>query len=115
MYVFGLLQWLSSEEFTCNARDAGDMGLIPEWGRSLGGGHGNPLQHSGLENSMDRGTWQAGVLRPWDHKETQLSAFHFHFHTHVFTLKRLRKIYYIYVHICPCKHIIYIYIINIYI
>ena len=57
MYVFGLLQWLSSEEFTCNARDAGDMGLIPEWGRSLGGGHGNPLQHSGLEKSMDRGTW----------------------------------------------------------
>jgi len=36
-----------------------DMGLIPESGRFLGGGHGNPLQYSCLENPMDRGTWQA--------------------------------------------------------
>ena len=38
----------------CNARDAGN-GLVPVWGRSPGGGHGNPLQYSCLENSMDRG------------------------------------------------------------
>ena len=37
------------------------MGLIPEWGRSLGGGHGNPLQFSCLENSMDREAWRATV------------------------------------------------------
>ena len=37
--------------------NAGDVNLIPESGRSPGGGNGNPLQYSCLENSMDRGTW----------------------------------------------------------
>ena len=35
--------------------DAGDTGLIPELGRSPGGGNSNPLQYSCLENSTDRG------------------------------------------------------------
>ena len=35
----------------------GDLGSIPGWGRSPGEGDGNPLQYSGLENSMDRGVW----------------------------------------------------------
>ena len=39
----------------------GDVGLIPELGRSPGGGNGNPLQYSCMENSMDRGAWQATV------------------------------------------------------
>ena len=43
--------------------NAGDMGSIPGWGRSSGGGNGNPLQYSCLENPMDRGAWQATVLR----------------------------------------------------
>ena len=43
-----------------NARDAV---LIPESGRSSGGGHGNPLQYSCLENPMDRGDRQATVHR----------------------------------------------------
>ena len=43
----GLPQWLSGKESTCNA---GDVGLIPESGRSPGGRHGNPLQYSCLEN-----------------------------------------------------------------
>ena len=38
-----------------NARDIRDVGLIPGFGRSPRGGHGNPLQYSCLENSMDRG------------------------------------------------------------
>ena len=46
-----------------NAGDLRDMGLIPGSGRSLGGGHGNPLQYSFLENSMDRGAWRATVQR----------------------------------------------------
>jgi len=46
-----------------NAGDIRDMGSIPEWGRSLGGGHDNPLQCSCLENPMDRGAWQATVHR----------------------------------------------------
>ena len=41
------------------AGDIRDMGSIPESGRSPGGGHGNPLQYSCLENSMDRGAWWA--------------------------------------------------------
>ena len=41
--------------------NAGDSGLIPVSGRSYGGGHGNPLQYSCLENPMDRGAWQATV------------------------------------------------------
>ena len=36
--------------------------LIPGSGRSPGGGNGNPLQYSCLDNSMYRGTWQAAVL-----------------------------------------------------
>ena len=40
-----------------------DMGLIPGSGRSLGVGNSNPLQYSCLENSMDRGAWQATVHR----------------------------------------------------
>ena len=38
-----------------NAGDIRDVGLIPGSGRSPGGEHGNPLQHSCLENPMDRG------------------------------------------------------------
>ena len=37
--------------------NAGDAGLIPESGRSSGGGNGKLLQYSCLENSMDRGAW----------------------------------------------------------
>ena len=43
--------------------NAGDPSLIPGWGRSPGGGNGNPLQYSCLENPMDRGTWRARVHR----------------------------------------------------
>ena len=42
-----------------NAGDIRDSGLIPGLGGYPGGGHGNPLQYSCLENPMDRGTWQA--------------------------------------------------------
>ena len=43
--------------------DIRDTGSIPELGRSPGGGHGNPLQYSCLENALDRGAWQATVHR----------------------------------------------------
>ena len=46
-----------------NAGDEGDGGSIPGWGRSPERGHGNPLQHSCLENAMDRGTWWATLHR----------------------------------------------------
>ena len=41
--------------------DIRDGGSIPGSGRSPGGGHGNPLWYSCLENSMDRGTWWTTV------------------------------------------------------
>ena len=40
-----------------NVGDTGDVGSIPGSGRSPGGGNGNLLQYSCLENSMDRGAW----------------------------------------------------------
>ena len=57
------------------ARSAGDLGSIPGLGRSPGGGHGNPLQYSCLENPVDRGAWRAtvhGIAKSW----TRLSYFH---------------------------------------
>ena len=54
----GLPGELSGKESNCQA---GDMGSIPGWGRVSGEGNGNPLQYSGLENSMDRGAWKATV------------------------------------------------------
>ena len=44
-----------------NAGDERDTGSIPGSGRCPGGGHGNLLQYSCLENPMDRGAWQAAV------------------------------------------------------
>ena len=46
-----------------NTRDLRNSGWIPGLGRSLGAGHGNPLQYSCLENSMDRKAWWATVYR----------------------------------------------------
>ena len=44
-----------------NAGDIRDTSLIPGWGRSPGGGNGNPVQYSCLENPMDIGAWRAAV------------------------------------------------------
>ena len=44
-----------------NAEDIKDADYVPGSGRSPGGGHGNPLQCSCLENPLDRGAWQATV------------------------------------------------------
>ena len=74
---YGLPRWLSGKESACSAGDTGDVGSIPGSGRSLGGGSGNPLQYSRLENSMDTAAWQAaahGVLK----SQTRLST-----HTHM--------------------------------
>ena len=57
------LDGLSGKESACNAGDTGDMGLIPGLGRSIGGGNGNPLWYSCLENPRDRGAWWATVHR----------------------------------------------------
>ena len=46
------------KESTCNVED---LGMSPCWEDSPGGGHGNPLKHSCLENPMDRGAWCSKV------------------------------------------------------
>ena len=46
------------------------------WKDSPGGGHGNPLQYSCLENSVDRGAWQA-IVHGVTKSQTQLSDFYF--------------------------------------
>ena len=44
-----------------NAGGVRDTGIFPGLGRSPGGGHGNPLQYSCLENPMEREAWRAAV------------------------------------------------------
>ena len=51
------------KNLSANAEDIRDMGSIPGSGRSPGGGHGNPLQYSYLDNPVDRGAWWATVYR----------------------------------------------------
>ena len=61
----------AGKESACNV---GDVGLIPRLERSPGEGNGKPLQHSCLEDSMNRGAWQVhGVTKSW----MRLSDFHF--------------------------------------
>ena len=57
----GLPSWCYVKLPACQFRNTGDMGLNPGLGRSPGGGHGNPLQFSCLDNPMDRGAWWATV------------------------------------------------------
>ena len=52
---------LAVKNLTANAGDLRDVSSMSESGRSPGGGHGNPLQYSCLENPMDRGAWWAIV------------------------------------------------------
>ena len=59
------------KESTCNAGDAGDVGLIAGLCRSPGRGHGNPHQYSCLENPMDRGAWWATVHRLAESETTE--------------------------------------------
>ena len=56
------------ENLPADAEVVRDVGLVPGLGRSSGGGHGNPLQYSCLENPMDRGAWRAtahGIAKSW--------------------------------------------------
>ena len=68
-----------------NAGDRREAGLIPEEGRSPGGGNGNPLQYSCLENPTDRVAWWATVhgiaksktwLSDWTHAHTHIPLVH---------------------------------------
>ena len=74
-----------SKESACNV---GDLGLIPGLGRSLGGGHGNPLQYSCLENPHgQRSLWAS----PWDCKESYTTK-QLNIHIHVYTCMCMRYV-----------------------
>ena len=60
----------AGKESACNA---GDLGSIPELGRSPGEGKGYPLQYAGLENSMDCIVYEVAK------RQTRMSDFHFHY------------------------------------
>ena len=63
----GLPWWLSCKASACNAGATGDLGSIPGWGRSPGGGHGSPPKYSCLENP--HGQRSLVGYDPWDCKE----------------------------------------------
>ena len=85
IFQFKKLKKKKKKNPAANAGDAGDMASTPELGRSPGGGNGNPLQCSCLENPMGRAAWQAtvhGVTKRW----TRLST-----HTHIWAAKWKRN------------------------
>ena len=73
-FCLGLPTWLIGNESPANA---GDLGSIPGSGRPPGGGNGNPLQYSCLENPTFRGAWWATVHGVTE-SQTRLSL-----HTHI--------------------------------
>ena len=58
-YCFLLQSFPGGSDSKASACNLGDLGSIPESGRSPGEGNGNPLQYSCLENPMDGGAWQS--------------------------------------------------------
>ena len=69
LHMVGFPSGSDSKESACNT---GDLGSIPKQGRSPGEKNDYPLQYSCLENSMDRGAWQA-TYSSWDHKELDMT------------------------------------------
>ena len=88
MPVYGPPRLLSCKESTCNARGIGDMGSVPGSGRSPGGGNGNPLQYSCLENPVDRGAWWATVHGVTESDMTEVTE---HAHTCLSTFLQVNK------------------------
>ena len=71
---------------SANVGDVKDTGSIPGSGRSSGGGYGNPLPYSCLENPTDRGGWWAKIHRVAKSR-THLKQLSTHAHTHTHTSK----------------------------
>ena len=72
-----LISYTGGSEGKVSACNAGDLGLIPESGRSPGEGNGNPLPYSCLENPMDREAWQATVPGIAELDTTEWLSLHF--------------------------------------
>ena len=74
-YIFTLCVFPGGSEIKASAHNTGDPGSVPGLGRFPGGGDGTPPQYSCLENSMDRGTWQA-TAHEVPESQTWLSYYH---------------------------------------
>ena len=75
------IEWASQvalvvKNLSAIAGDVRDLGLTPGLGRSPGGGYGNPLQYSRLENPIDRGAWWAPGFMGITKSQTRLSDEH---------------------------------------
>ena len=75
--IWGFPGGVSGKESPCQRGSCKRQGPIPGSGRSSGGGHGNPLQYSCLENPMDRGAWWA-ILHGVSKSCTQLNRLSTH-------------------------------------
>ena len=80
---------LAVKKLPASAGDGRDTGMIPELGRSPGGGHGSPLQYSCLENPVDRGAWRATVHGVAESDTTEATK-HARMHSHPLQLGSVR-------------------------
>jgi len=69
--ILGFLSGSAVKNLTANVGDAGDVGLIPRSGRSLGGGHDNTFQYSCLKKS--RGQRSLVGYSPLGHKQSDMN------------------------------------------
>ena len=72
VYYIGFLGGTVVKNHPANAGEARDSGPVPGLGRFPAGGNGNPLLYSCLENTMNKGNWQATVHKV-SKSQTQLS------------------------------------------
>ena len=82
----------SGEKPACQSRR---LGALPGSGKSPGGRHGNPLQYSRLENSQDRGAWQA-IFHGVTKSETRLKWLSMHAHIGCVFLKERSNVYHLF-------------------
>ena len=75
-----------------SAGELRDPGSIPGSGRWPGGGHGNLLQYSCLENSMDRGAWKATVHGATESGMTEHTHTHTHTHKYIHTYTLVQQL-----------------------
>ena len=105
IYIYRLPRWRSSKESACQSK-ARDSGSIPEMERSPGVGNGNLLQYSCLENSTDRGGWQAIVhgVTKLDMTEQIYTHMCIYYYTHMCITSGILRSY-LYTHMCVYTHV----------